>query len=92
MTPSTPSIGHVYALASQLEEIFAEGLPQRFARHQKLAGMTRAWAARHGFTLFPEPGFESADPDLHQQRRQARRPGGGRAQTAKTGQGPGLFD
>jgi aspartate aminotransferase-like enzyme len=21
--------------------------------------MTRAWAARHGFTLFPEPGFES---------------------------------
>jgi aspartate aminotransferase-like enzyme len=21
--------------------------------------MTRNWAARHGFTLFPEPGFES---------------------------------
>jgi aspartate aminotransferase-like enzyme len=21
--------------------------------------MTREWAARHGFTLFPEPGFES---------------------------------
>ena len=21
--------------------------------------MTRAWAARHGFNLFPEPGFES---------------------------------
>src|SRR5271165_6971111 len=54
MTPSTPSIGHVYALASKLEDIFAEGLEARFARHQKLAGMTRAWAARHGFTLFPE--------------------------------------
>ena len=59
MTPSTPSIGHVYALASKLEDIFAEGLEARFARHAKLAGMTRAWAARHGFTLFPEPGFES---------------------------------
>ena len=59
MTPSTPSIGHIYALASQLEVFAAEGLPQRCARHQKLAEMTRAWAAGHGFKLFPEPGFES---------------------------------
>jgi len=59
MTPSTPSIGHVYALASKLEDIFAEGLDTRFARHKKLAEMTRAWAAKHGFTLFPEPGYES---------------------------------
>ncbi|MCI0744771.1 MAG: alanine--glyoxylate aminotransferase family protein [Verrucomicrobia subdivision 3 bacterium] len=59
MTPSTPSIGHVYALASKLEDIFAEGLEARFARHETLAKMTRDWAARHGFTLFPEPGYES---------------------------------
>ena len=59
MTPSTPSIGHVYALASKLEDIFAEGLDARFARHRKLAEMTRAWAARHRFILFPEAGFES---------------------------------
>ncbi len=59
MTPSTPSIGHVYALESKLEDIFAEGLDARFARHQQLAEMTRAWAAKHEFTLFPEPGFES---------------------------------
>jgi aspartate aminotransferase-like enzyme len=59
MTPSTPSIGHVYALASKLEDIFAEGLDARFARHAKLAQMTRDWAARHGFNLFPEKGFES---------------------------------
>jgi aspartate aminotransferase-like enzyme len=59
MTPSTPSIGHVYALASKLEDFFAEGLDARYARHKKLAGMTQAWAARHGFTLFPEPGYES---------------------------------
>ncbi len=37
MTPSTPSIGHVYALASKLDDIFAEGLEARFARHAKLA-------------------------------------------------------
>jgi aspartate aminotransferase-like enzyme len=59
MTPSTPSIGHVFALASKLEEFFAEGLEARFARHKKLAEMTRSWAAKHGFTLFPEHGFES---------------------------------
>jgi len=59
MTPSTPSIGHIYALASKLEDIFAEGLEPRYARHAKLAQMTRDWAARHGFTLFPEKGFES---------------------------------
>ena len=59
MTPSTPSIGHVFALSSKLDEFFAEGLEARFARHKKLAEMTRAWAARHGFNLFPEAGFES---------------------------------
>jgi aspartate aminotransferase-like enzyme len=59
MTPSTPSIGHIYALASKLEDIFAEGLATRCARHLKLAQMTREWASRHGFTLFPEPGYES---------------------------------
>jgi aspartate aminotransferase-like enzyme len=59
MTPSTPSIGHIYALASKLEDINAEGLEGRFARHRKLAQTTRDWAARHGFTLFPEKDFES---------------------------------
>jgi aspartate aminotransferase-like enzyme len=47
MTPSTPSIGHVYALASKLDDIFAEGQN------------TRDWAAKHGFSLYPEKGFES---------------------------------
>jgi len=59
MTPSTPSIGHVFALQSKLEDIFAEGLEARFARHLRLAQKTRAWAAGHGFTLFPERGYES---------------------------------
>jgi len=59
MTPSTPSIGHVYALANKLDDFFAEGLDARYARHKRLAEATRSWAARHGFTLFPEKGFES---------------------------------
>ena len=59
MTPSTPSIGHVYALASKLEDIFTEGLEARYLRHATLAGLTRQWAQKHGFKLFPESGFES---------------------------------
>lgn len=59
MTPSTPSIGHVYALESKLDDFFKEGLEARYARHLRTNQMVRDWAARHGFTLFPEPGFES---------------------------------
>ncbi len=59
MTPSTPSIGHIYALASKLEDIFAEGLDGRYARHRHTNQMTRDWAARHGFKLFPEPSTGS---------------------------------
>jgi aspartate aminotransferase-like enzyme len=59
MTPSTPSIGHVNALESKLGDIFAEGLEARYARHRQTNQMTRDWATKHGFTLFPEKGFES---------------------------------
>lgn len=59
MTPSTPSIGHIHALASKLDDVFAEGLDPRFERHAKLSQLTRNWAAGHGFSLFPEAGFES---------------------------------
>ena len=59
MTPSTPSIGHVYALESKLEDMFTEGLDARYARHAKLSQLTRDWAQTNGFELFPEKGFES---------------------------------
>ena len=59
MTPSTPSISHTYALSSKLDEFFAEGLESRYARHRRTNQLTRDWAAKHGFTLFPEAGFES---------------------------------
>lgn len=59
MTPSTPSVSHIYALDHQLDGFLAEGLDNRFARHAKLAQMSRDWAERNGFTLFPEKGYES---------------------------------
>jgi len=59
MTPSTPAIPHIYALSSKLDEFYAEGLEQRYARHKKTNQMIHDWAAKHGFTLFPEKGFES---------------------------------
>jgi aspartate aminotransferase-like enzyme len=59
MTPSTPSIPHIYALESKLEDFFSEGLDARYLRHATLAKLTRGWAFKHGFTLFPQEGFES---------------------------------
>src|SRR6476646_11357639 len=59
MTPSTPSIGHVFALSSKLDEFFAEGLEARYARHRKTNQMVRDWATKNGFNFFPEAGFES---------------------------------
>jgi len=52
-------LGHVFALSSKLDEFFAEGLEARYVRHRKTNQMVRDWAAKHGFTLFPEKGFES---------------------------------
>jgi aspartate aminotransferase-like enzyme len=59
MTPTTPSISHFYALQSKLEDIQAEGQDARYARHLENAKLARAWAAKHGFNLFPKPGYES---------------------------------
>ena len=46
-------------LARRLMDKVEEGLENRYARHRKTNQMTRDWAARHGFTLFPDKGFES---------------------------------
>ena len=59
MTPSTPAIPLIYALESKLGEFFAEGLEARYARHSATNQQLKDWAAGHGFTLFPEAGFES---------------------------------
>jgi aspartate aminotransferase-like enzyme len=59
MTPSTPSLPHIYGLKHQAEKMLAEGLENRYARHRQMAGMVRDWAKRNGFELFPKAGYES---------------------------------
>ena len=59
MTPSTPSIGHIFALQSKLNEIFEEGLQARFDRHAKTNALVHDWVKRTGFDFFAEQGFRS---------------------------------
>ena len=59
MTPSTPSIGHMHALQSKLEEIFEEGLEARFDRHARTNALVHEWVRRAGFEFFAEEGFRS---------------------------------
>ncbi len=59
MTPTTPSIPHFYALQSKLEDIFTEGLENRYARHLANAKLTRAWVKDRQFEMFPKAGYES---------------------------------
>ena len=59
MTPSTPSIAHIHALQSKLDEIFEEGLEARFDRHAKTNALVHDWLHRTGFDFFAEEGFRS---------------------------------
>jgi len=59
MTPSTPTIPHIYALKSKLEDIKAEGLENRYARHARLNKTVRDRVFGHGFKLFPKEGYGS---------------------------------
>jgi aspartate aminotransferase-like enzyme len=57
-TPATPAISLLFALDAQLERILAEGLPNRFARHERMAVMTQRWALDR-FDLLAPQGFRS---------------------------------
>jgi aspartate aminotransferase-like enzyme len=59
MTQSTPSIGHIFALQSKLDEIFEEGLDARFARHAKTNALVHDWVRRVGFDFFAEEGYRT---------------------------------
>src|SRR5262245_25301985 len=54
MTQSTPSIGHMHALQSKLDEIFDESLEARFARHARNNALVHDWVRRTGFEFFAE--------------------------------------
>jgi aspartate aminotransferase-like enzyme len=59
MTPSTPSIAHIHALQSKLDEILQEGLDARFDRHVRTNALVHDWVRRAGFDFFAEEGFRS---------------------------------
>jgi aspartate aminotransferase-like enzyme len=59
MTPSTPIIPIIYALKSKLEDIKAEGVEVRYARHARLNKAVLDWGLAKGFTLFPREGHGS---------------------------------
>ncbi len=59
MTPSTPSIGHIFAVQSKLDEIFEEGLTNRYERHARTNTLVHNWVKKTGFEFFAEEGFRS---------------------------------
>jgi predicted phosphoserine aminotransferase len=58
-TPATPPIALMYAADRQLDDMLAEGLDARFARHERMAAMTRAWVQKAGFKMFSAEGYHS---------------------------------
>lgn len=58
-TPSTPPISLMYAADKQLDDILAEGLDNRWARHLQMRDMTTGWALERGFDIFAEKGYWS---------------------------------
>jgi len=59
MTPSTPSISHIYALQSKLDDIFSEGVAARHARHADLNNLVHDWVKARGFDFFAPEGYRS---------------------------------
>jgi aspartate aminotransferase-like enzyme len=57
-TPATPAISLIYALNKQMDDILAEGLENRWARHIEMAEIVRAWARQY-FALFADEGYLS---------------------------------
>lgn len=51
-TPFTPAVAVYYALDVALDKILQEGLANVFARHARIAALTRQQAQALGFTLF----------------------------------------
>ncbi|MDQ6623796.1 MAG: alanine--glyoxylate aminotransferase family protein [Verrucomicrobiota bacterium] len=59
MTPTTPSVAHIHALQSKLDDIFAEGLTNRYARHARTNALVHEWVRARGFEFFAEEGYRA---------------------------------
>lgn len=57
-TPATPAVSLIQALNQQMDDILAEGLENRWARHIEMADIVRSWA-RKNFALFAGDAFLS---------------------------------
>ncbi|HUX06745.1 MAG TPA: alanine--glyoxylate aminotransferase family protein [Acidobacteriota bacterium] len=57
-TLTTPSIPQAFALDAQLDDMFVEGLENRYKRHAEMAAIVQAWAKEH-FAMFSEEGYYS---------------------------------
>ena len=57
-TPATPAISLIQALNKQMDDILAEGIENRFARHIEMAEIVRAWARKH-FALYGDERYLS---------------------------------
>ncbi len=58
-TAMTPTMSLIWALDVQLDKILAEGLENRFARHQAMADRVQAWAVEHGMEPLAPEGYRS---------------------------------
>ena len=58
-TPATPAISLLFALDRQLDNMMAEGMENRFARHLAMRDRTIDYVRGKGFGLYPVPGYES---------------------------------
>lgn len=57
-TLTTPAIPQIFALNVVLDDIFDEGMDNRWKRHADMGAVVRAWANEH-FEMFTEEGFYS---------------------------------
>ncbi|MFN8528397.1 MAG: alanine--glyoxylate aminotransferase family protein [Anaerolineae bacterium] len=58
-TPSTPPISLMYAADRQLDDVLAEGLDARWARHAQMRDITLQWAQTRGLAAFAQEGYRS---------------------------------
>ncbi|MFC2036958.1 pyridoxal-phosphate-dependent aminotransferase family protein [Chloroflexota bacterium] len=57
-TPATPAISLIQALNQQMDDMLAEGLENRWARHMEMADLVRGWA-RENFALYADERYLS---------------------------------
>ncbi len=57
-TPATPAVSLIQALNAQMDDVLAEGLENRWNRHQEMAAHVQDWARRY-FALYSDEKYLS---------------------------------